>query len=79
MTRYSISPDAIEAFCRTWPAHGLPDNLDRLEVEFAANGDLVELEAFDEFEGCTLDTADFDGPALLALASSAPQIGEEMQ
>lgn len=78
MARYRIGPEAIEAFCRSWPCHGLPDNLDALEVEFASNGDLVDLEAFNEFDGWTLDTHDFDGPALAALVSDAAKIGEPL-
>lgn len=67
--------DAIEAFKRSWPCHGLPDNLHSLSCEFASNGDLVDLEAYDE-EQHLLDTHAFDGPALLALTQDCQKSGD---
>lgn len=67
--------DHIEAFKRQWPCHGLPDNLHSLSCCFALNGDLVDVQAFDEQEHL-LDTAEFDGPALLALTQDAFDHGD---
>lgn len=74
--RYRLGPNEISAFCESWPCHGLPANLDALEVEYDSNGDLVDLEAFDEFSGNVLDHSTFDGPALAALVSDAVHKGE---
>jgi hypothetical protein len=67
--------DAIEAFKVAWPCHGLPDSLHSLSCEFASNGDLVDIEAYDEI-GQPLDTHDFDGPALLALTQDCQKAGD---
>jgi hypothetical protein len=75
MTWYTLRCDAIDAFKRSWPCHGLPDDLHSLSAEFASNGDLVDLEAYDE-SGKRLDTHDFDGPALLTLVSDARKLGD---
>jgi hypothetical protein len=67
--------DAIEAFKRSWPCHGLPDNLHSISAEFAGNGDLVDIEAYGE-DGALLDSAEFDGPALLALVEDCQRFGD---
>jgi len=67
--------DAIEAFKHSWPCHGLPDNLHSLSCDFASNGDLVDIEAYDS-DGRLLDTHDFDGPALLALTQDCQASGD---
>lgn len=66
MSWHTVGTDHIEQFKRSWPCHGLPDQLAKLACEFASNGDLVDLVA-STAEGYTLDTRAFDGPALLAL------------
>lgn len=63
----------INAFKRSWPCHGLPDDLAELAFEFDPNGDLVDIEAKD-CQGKPLDTHDFDGPALLALCQDAQEL-----
>jgi hypothetical protein len=60
----------IERFKASWPCHGLPDNLNSIAFEFAANGDLVDLIARAR-NGRTLASHAFDGPALLALSQDA--------
>ena len=52
---FGAGPDMIDAFKRQWPCHGLPDTLNCLVGYFAANGDLVDVEAFDA-DGKPLDT-----------------------
>ena len=78
MTKYrwfTLRWDAIETFKRSWPCHGLPDDLHSISAEIAPNGDLVDLEAYDS-NGKRLDTADFDGPALVALIADACAYGD---
>src|SRR6478736_1671478 len=60
----------IEAFKAKWPAHGLPSSLNQLYCSFDHNGDIVEIQGWTA-RGNTLDTRDFDGPALLALTCDA--------
>lgn len=76
MTWRTLRYDAIETFKRSWPCHGLPDNLHSISFEFASNGDLVDIEAYAD-DGTRLDSAEFDGPALLALCSDARAFGDE--
>lgn len=75
-TTYRLGPEEIEAFCKAWPCHGLPANLDSLEATFADNGDLVDYEGFDEFEGVSIDLRGHDGPALAALIDDCQTKGE---
>lgn len=75
MTWYTLRYDAIETFKRQWPCHGLPDNLHSAAFEFASNGDLVDIECHDE-NWKWLDSAAFDGPALVALCDDARQHGD---
>lgn len=70
MTWKIINENELDTFKRQWPCHGLPDNLMELAFEFASNGDLVDIEARAD-DGTLLDSAEFDGPALLALAEDA--------
>ncbi len=58
------------AFKRSWPCHGLPDNLLVVKFQFAPNGDLVDIEAVGD-AGELLDSSEFDGPAMVALADDA--------
>jgi hypothetical protein len=67
--------EQIRDFKQSWPCHGLPDDLDTLACEFADNGDLIDMEALNH-DGETLDTHDFDGPALLALTQDCQEFGE---
>ena len=76
MPRYTLHWSEINKFKSKWPAHGLPDRLDSLSFEFAINGDLVDLEAYD-CNGTALDTHDFDGSALSALAEDAYNSGDQ--
>lgn len=66
--------DQIDAFKAQWPCHGFPDNLRRIHAYFDAKGDLVDLAAYgpDEYgaDRQWLDTAEFDGPALVALVDA---------
>lgn len=61
---------ALDAFCAQWPCHGFPEALDRIVFEFADNGDLVDITAY-AARGRVIDSADFDGPALVALSQDA--------
>lgn len=67
--------DALDKFKRSWPCHGLPDELHSISFEFAGNGALIDIEAFDD-TGKPLDSAEFDGPALLALSQDAQKFGD---
>lgn len=66
----------ISDFKRFWPCHGLPVLLNEISFEFASNGDLIDIKAKD-IEGNTLDTAEFDGPALVAMSKDAQEFGNE--
>lgn len=72
MTYYSstISPDELAQFRRQWPAHGLPDDLVSLTFQFDGDGNLVDIEARSDCDRI-LDSAEFDGRALLALCEDA--------
>ena len=64
----TIKKSAIDRFCKSWPCHGLPENLDL--IVFATNdGDLIDLELCDAQDNVITST-DYDGsgamPALLA-------------
>jgi hypothetical protein len=74
MAWFQISRDQLESFKRSWPCHDLPDELDTIAFEYAANGDLIDMDAMNE-DGDVLDTHKFDGPAMLALSQDAPKIG----
>lgn len=68
----------IHRFKRQWPCHGLPHNLDELVAHFDRNGDLVDLEAVND-DGITLNTEEFDGPALRGLVDDIQHDGEAVQ
>ena len=76
MTSFTLRYDQIDQFKGTWPCHGLPDDLHSISFEYASNGDLVDIEAYDSNQ-LLLDSGDFDGPALLALSQDAPTIGDQ--
>lgn len=74
MTIITINYSELDAFKRSWPCHGLPDDLEWVSFMFDGRGDLVDLEAVTSVNGSlrmVVDTADFDGPALLALSEDA--------
>jgi len=76
MTQWrTLRYDALDKFRRSWPCHGLPDELHSISFQFAANGDIVDIEAHSE-DGKPMDSAEFDGPALLALSQDAQQFGD---
>lgn len=66
----SVGLKELHRFKSTWPCHGFPDSLARVVFEFMSNGDLVDVNAYAR-RGKWLDTADFDGPALVALCADA--------
>lgn len=70
MAWFTLRYDGIAEFKRSWPGHGLPDSLHSVSVETASNGDLIDVEAYDE-EGRPQDTRFFDGPAFAALTQDA--------
>lgn len=75
MTWRTLRYDSIEKFKRSWPCHGLPDNLHSISAEFASNGDLVDLECYND-DGALMDSHDCDGPALVALIADCQQYGD---
>lgn len=75
MTWFTVRYDYLDEFKRSWPCHGLPDMLHSISFEFASNGDLVDIEAYDD-SGVLMDSAEFDGPALLALSQDAQALGD---
>lgn len=72
----TLNREAIDAFKRSWPCHGLPDNLDLLVACFAPNGDLVDYEASDE-DDRRLDLSEYDGGALVALIDDAKAVASD--
>lgn len=76
MTWHTIRYDALATFKRSWPCHGLPDSLHSISFEFASNGDLIDIAAYDDNQK-RLDSAEFDGPALLALSQDAAKLGDD--
>lgn len=72
----TIDSTLLEAFKRTWPCHGLPDDLHAIAFEFDARGELVDIDARTETGGY-LDSSDFDTPALVALAQDAANFGRK--
>lgn len=63
----------LEAFKAQWPCHGLPDNLWRIYFGFGDNGDLTGIECWSR-NGRRLDSANFDGSALVALCEDAQRM-----
>lgn len=79
MTWHTIRYDLISEFKQSWPCHGLPDDFDSLSVETAANGDVVDLEAYvhnDDGTNELLEWREFDGPALSALVQDCITLGD---
>jgi hypothetical protein len=71
----TLNENFIYDFKKSWPCHGLPDDMVSISCEFASNGDLIDFEVKDS-QGNTLDSQDFDGPALLALTQDCQKFGE---
>lgn len=67
--------DFIDEFKKSWPCHGLPDNLHSISCR-ESNGDLVDIEAYGE-AGELLDSGTFDGPALTALVDDCLRLGDD--
>lgn len=63
----TIEHTELDAFKRSWPCHGLPDELFQLWFTYDTRGDLVDISAINEI-GDELDPREFDGPALAALS-----------
>lgn len=79
MTWRTLRWDFIDEFKKSWPCHGLPDNLHSISCcevvgELYPTG--VEIEAFDE-SGKLMDTDTFDGPALVALVDDCLRLGDD--
>jgi hypothetical protein len=68
--RILVSHGQIEKFKRTWPCSGIPE-LSGIYFEYASNGDLTGIDALSWEDGQYTDSAEFDGPALLALSQDA--------
>lgn len=79
MVWHTIRYDGIDAFKKTWPAHGLPDDLHSLSVETDANGDVVDIEAYKDHEDGSseqIEWRDFDGQAFKALVDDCVELGD---
>jgi hypothetical protein len=72
---YTIRYDYLEQFKASWPCHGLPNELHSISFEFASNGDLVDIEAYDENQE-PMDSSEFDGSALAALSHDSKTLGD---
>ncbi len=68
--RITINRTDLDAFCAQWPCHGIPTTLASITFWFADNGDLVDILAKSR-NGRRVDSATFDGPALVALSQDA--------
>jgi hypothetical protein len=66
--RVTLNSQQIQAFKNTWPCNGIPE-LSQITFEFSSNGDLVDIDAYQDSK--YVDSAEFDGPALLALSHDA--------
>ena len=68
MNIITIEKSAIDRFCKSWPCHGFPANLD-LIVFATNNGNLIDLELCDA-QNNVIESNDYEGsgamPALLA-------------
>lgn len=65
----TFKSDRIESFKASWPCNHIPE-LSEITFEMESNGDLVDIVALDA-NGEYVDSAEFDGPALLALSDDA--------
>jgi hypothetical protein len=72
---YTFKHESIEAFKRSWPCSGIPA-LESISFDFDGS-DLVEIIAIDE-DSEYIDSAEFDGPALLALSQDAWKVIEAL-
>lgn len=76
MTHATIDRAALDTFKASWPCHGLPESLHSITFDFDESGDLVDIVAKAR-NGRTLDSAAFDGPALVALSQDAAKLAAE--
>lgn len=68
----TLKRPALDKFCAQWPCHGIPTTLASISFWFADNGDLVDILAKSR-NGRRVDSATFDGPALVALSQDAQE------
>lgn len=73
-----MSHERVERFKRQYPCSGIPE-LSGITFEFDSNGDLCDIIALDWEDGQRTDSADFDGPALLALSQDAYKHGMKVE
>jgi hypothetical protein len=80
LTIVSIEPCAIDEFMETWPCSGL-HNVHHVTACFAADGDLVDYEAYtDEQESELVDVQEYDGSgAMSALLDDAFRFSHEIK
>lgn len=68
--RVIVRPYEVKAFANRWPCSGFADGVGFDFIFDSRNGDLVDVQARSE-AGRICAAADFDGPALAALADDA--------
>lgn len=66
-TTYTLDADYLDGFRRSWPAHGLPDNLAKITVEIDDDG-VSDITTWDD-QGRYLDSHPFDEPAMAAIVA----------
>jgi len=67
----TIEKSAIDRFCKSWPCHGFPDDLDLIVFATSNNGDLVDLELCDDRDNVI--TWSMTSGAMLALLDDAEE------
>lgn len=77
MTWRTLRWDFIDEFKKSWPCHGLPDNLHSISCKCGEfTGHVVHVCPYDE-DGKLMDIEAFDGPALVALVDDCLRLGDE--
>lgn len=76
ITIKQLDGTAITEFLSQWPCHNFPDNIDGITCAFDKNGDLLDLDCYDE-EDELIDHNSFDGEALVALVKECRDKGIE--
>lgn len=69
--RVIFRPHEVKAFALTWPCSGFRDGIGFDFVFERRSGDLVDIQARNQDGRTVAAAADFDGPALAALADDA--------
>jgi len=69
--RVIVRPYEVKEFANRWPCSGFADGIGFDFIFDSRNGDLVDIEARNEAGRICAAAADFDGPALQALAVGA--------